>query len=442
MSDKTPNHELSPLKCPVNLDDVDLFSPGAQEHWYEAYDILHEQAPVHRIPGEGFMPGTDGYILTKHEDIERVVKNWDRFPPIMSVGIEELEKQDVPLEELDYNNAVPKTVSTLRPNQQLWRAHRQELTDPWVGPGAGRHEEMVRNFANQLIDNWIDNENGKVEFIGEFARPLPQMVMSTILGFPLEDLKKLEEWGNAQVMPFVYGKGHRNMLSRAQAKEQAEVLAGFTDYVRDKVTEKRANPQNDMVSDLTQITYKALDRKLTDDEIVGVVYGMVIGGLETTQYALEEEAQLLCEREGVFEQLKQDRSLVRAFTEESMRLRSPTQGLSTRLTNQDEVFQGVKVPKGSLLHLRWAAANIDADEWDCPMDLKLDRKASTRHLTFSAGPRVCPGASLSRLEQVTAWNCLLDRIDGIEYADGNQFLHQPGIMLGTVELHLKFTKAG
>jgi cytochrome P450 len=323
----------------------------------------------------------------------------------------------------------------------MWRAHRQELTDPWVGPGAGRNEEMIRKFANQLIDNWIDNENGEVEFINEFARPLPQMVMATILGFPLEDLKRLEEWGKAQVMPFVYGKGHRNILTEEQTEEQFKILDGFNEYVREKVIEKRKDPQDDMISWLTQVTYQALDRKLTDAEINGIVYAMVIGGLETTQYALEEQAQLLCEREGVFDEIRADRKKVRAFTEEGMRLRSPTQGLSTRMTSQDEVFQGVKVPKGSLLHLRWAAANIDGEEWECPMDLKLDRRASTRHLTFSAGPRVCPGAHLSRLEQVTAWNCLLDRIDHLEDAPGNTFQHQPGIMLGTLELHLKFTKA-
>ena len=124
-----------------------------------------------------------------------------------------------------------------------------------------------------------------------------------------------------------------------------------------------------------------------------------------------------------------------------MRLRSPTQGLSTRITSQDEIFQGVKVPKGSVLHLRWAAANVDPDEFECPMELRLDRKAVTRHLTFSAGPRVCPGAGISRLEQITAWNCLLDRLDGISYAPGNKFLHQPGIMLGTLELKLNFKKA-
>ena len=439
MNGKSPNHTLSPMKCPVNLDEVDLFAPGAQEHWYESYEILHNESPVHRIPGEGFEPGTDGYILTKHEDIELVVKNWERFPPLMSVGIEELAKQDIDLEELERTNAMTMSIVTLRPNPDMWRSHRMELTDPWVGPGAKRNEEMIKGFANQLIDNWIDK--GEVEFISEFARPLPQMVMATILGFPLEDLKKLESWGNAQVMPFVYGKGHRNVMTEEQTEEQFKVLNGFNEYVRERIQEKRENPQDDMISWLTEVTYEPLGRKLKDFEINGIVYAMVIGGLETTQYALEEEAQLLCEREGVFEEIRKDRKKVRAFTEESMRLRSPTQGLSTRVTSQDEIFQGVKVPKGSLLHLRWAAANVDGKEWECPMDIKLDRRASTRHLTFSAGPRVCPGAHLSRLEQVTAWNCLLDRIEHLEFGENNTFEHQPGIMLGTLSLNLRFNKA-
>ena len=124
-----------------------------------------------------------------------------------------------------------------------------------------------------------------------------------------------------------------------------------------------------------------------------------------------------------------------------MRLRAPTQGLSTRITSQDEVFQGVDVPKGSFLHLRWAAANIDPEEWDCPLDLKLDRKAGTRHLTFSQGARVCPGAHLSRLEQIVAWNTLLDRVGKFSYGEDNDFLHQPGIMLGTMKLNLQFDPA-
>jgi cytochrome P450 len=331
------------------------------------------------------------------------------------------------------------SIATLRPTIDLWRAHRKELTDPWVGPGASRHQEMITRCADRLIDRWIDR--GEVEFISEFARPLPQLVMANVLGLPEEDIPQLAEWGNAQVAAFVYGRGHRNLLTEEEIKAQFRLLDGFKEYVHEKVQEKRKNPQDDMISFLTQVTYEALGRKLTDLEINGVVYAMMIGGLETTQYAIEEQAQLLCEQPEVFQTLKNDRSQLRQFTEEAMRLRSPTQGLSTRITSQDEVFQGVKVPKGSLLHLRWAAGNVDPDEFECPYELQLDRKAVTRHLTFSAGPRVCPGAGISRQEQYIAWDRLLDRIDTLEYAPGNTFKHQPGIMLGTLELHLKFTAA-
>jgi cytochrome P450 len=439
MSSKTPNHELSPMRCPVHLEDVDLFSPGAQEHWYEAYDILHAEAPVHRIPGEGFEPGTDAFILSKHEDIALVVRDEERFPVIGSIFLKQLLAGGEEALAKPNISAVMASMASLRPNPEMWRAHRQELTDPWVGPGAGRNEPMVRRLAGELIDKWIDR--GTVEFVSEFAQPLPQMVMASILGWPMDDLGLLKYFGDGTVKPFVYGRHHNNILTEEEMKDQFAVLEEFKEYTANLIQEKRGDPQEDMITFLTQVEYSPLARRLTDLEINGIVYAMVIGGLETTQYALAEQIQLLIEREGVWDELKADRDKVRAFIEEGMRLRSPTQGLSTRITSQDEVFQGVKVPKGSYLHLRWAAANLDPEEWECPKDIRLDRKAGTRHLVFSQGPRVCPGASLSRVEQMVAWNALLDRVKRFSYGENNTFLHQPGIMLGTLELNLEFEKA-
>jgi cytochrome P450 len=423
----------------MSLEDVDLFAPGAQEHWYDAYPILHGESPVHKLAGEGLTPDTDAFILTKHEDINTVVRDPDRFPPLMSSAIREMAESGVDVEEVPNLNAMQASMVTLRPNMDLWRAHRQELTDPWVGPGASRHEAMITKHVDDLIDRWIDKE--EIDFIKEFARPLPQRVMASVLGFPLEDIPQLGLWGEAQVKAFVYGRGHQNKLDDEEIREQFVLLDGFKEYVQEKVKEKRENPQQDMITFLTEVTYSPLGRKLTDLEVNGIVYAMIIGGLETTQYAIEEQAQLICEHEGLFDRLKNNRDLVRQFTEEGMRMRSPTQGLSTRQTSQDEVFQGVTVPKGSVLHLRWAAANVDPDEFECPFELRLDRKAVTRHLTFSAGPRVCPGAGISRIEQQVAWNRLFDRLSGIEYGSENKFLHQPGIMLGTLELNLKIRKA-
>lgn len=427
------------MRCPRALADVDLFGAGAAEHWYEAYAILHDEAPVVRLAGQGLTPERDAFILTKYEDISRVVRDWDRFLPTLSLLVAQIQQSGSLARDMPDLDAMVQSIVALRPTPDLWRAHRQELTDPWVGPGARRHEAMIAGHVDTLLD--AAQDEAEIDFVAAFARPLPQRTMASILGFPVEDIPQLEIWGNAQVMSYVHGCGHNNILTPEQTREKFRLLAGFSDYVRDQVRARRAQPRDDMISFLTQAHYAALDRKLSDDEINGIVYAMVIGGLETTQYALAEQVQLVCETPGLFAKLKDDRDLIRPFTEEAMRLRSPTQGLSTRVTTRDEVFQGVEVPAGSTLHLRWGAANIDPDEFDDPLALKLDRKAVTRHLAFSAGPRVCPGAGLSRLEQTIAWNHLLDRFDGLAYAEGNTFLHQPGIMLGTLELKLRLMPA-
>jgi len=75
------------------------------------------------------------------------------------------------------------------------------------------------------------------------------------------------------------------------------------------------------------------------------------------------------------------------------------------------------------------------------VDLQLDRKAASRHLAFSAGPRVCPGAGISRLEQQIAWTRLLERLESMSYGSDNTFSHQPGIMLGTLQLNLELARA-
>lgn len=433
------NHDLSAMRCPRAVEDIDLFGPGAAEHWYEAYPILHEQEPVVRLAGQGLTPDRDAFILTRYADIARVVRDWDRFPPTLSLLMAQIQQSGRLAREMPDIDAMVQSMVTLRPTPELWRAHRQQLTDPWVGPGARRHEAMIARHVDDLLDAMDGLE--EVDFVAEFARRLPQRTMASVLGLPLEDVPQLAAWGNAQVMSYVHGCGHNNVLTPEQTAEKFRLLAGFSDYVQGKVRQKRVAPGDDMISFLTQVHYTPLDRRLTDEEINGVVYAMVIGGLETTQYALAEQAQLVCETGGLFGQIRRDRELIRPFIEEGMRLRSPTQGLSTRITSRDEVFQGVDVPAGSTLHLRWGAANTDPEEFEDPLELKLDRKAVTRHLAFSAGPRVCPGAGLSRLEQTIAWNRLCDRFDGLAYAPGNTFLHQPGIMLGTLELRLSLSPA-
>jgi cytochrome P450 len=434
MTEQTQSH----AKCPMSVGEVDLFAPGAQEYWFEAYRLLQKDAPVLQIPDGAGRPGADAFILTKYDDISRVVRDPKRFTVGMDSGFQEHEMEV--FAERGFAD-VAKATATLRPTVEEHMQHRRQLTDPWVGAvGAPQHRDMVEQVANDLMDHWI--ADGEVEFVKGFAAPLPQTIITKILGFPLEDMPMLKRWEEAQVRRFVYGATHLSLLTPEEERQNAEALVDFQQYIQGKIDEKRANPQNDMTSYLTQIEYGKEKRNLTDGEIINVVYTMHIGGNETTQYALTSEALLLAQNPELFAELQADRSKVKFFVEEALRLFAPTQGMSSRTVQEDVEIRGVQIPKGSLLHLRYGAGNRDSDCFPDADTVNLNRRNAGRHLTFSQGARNCPGAGLSRLEQNIAVNLLLDRLESLELTPGrNDLTHQPGIMLGLWELHLSFSAA-
>jgi cytochrome P450 len=422
-------------KCPVNHQDIDLLAPGSQEYWFDAYEILHRECPVVHLPGEGRTPGTDAFIVTRYDDIRRIVRDPQRFTTQPNTGNSEI--QAAIFREEGFAEAV-EAQSNLRPDIEAQKRYRQQITDPWVGPpGAARHRDLVHRIANSLIDRWIDA--GEVEFVKGFAAPLPQTVITTILGFPLEDMPMLRKMEEAQVRRFVHSTNVRNEMSPEEERENAADLVEFNRYIQAQIDRKRKQPADDMVTFLTRVEFDG--RKLNDGEITSVALLMHIGGNETTQYALTAEAVLLARNPGLVRELRDDESRIRFFVEESLRLYAPTQGLTARIAAEDVEIRGVKVPKGSTMHLRFGAANRDPGQFPDPGAFDMARPHPGQHLTFSQGPRSCPGAGLSRLEQNVATQVLLERLETLDlHPEKNDFLHQPGIMLGMNHLDLTFTK--
>ncbi len=430
---------VAPAQCPVNHEEIDLFAAGAQEWWFDAYRLLQEQCPVIRLPGQGRLPGTDAFILTKYEDIARVARERE-----LVLGREDQDQQgngNSPLQAEIFEDAgfgeAFNAQRDLRASEEQAMRYRRLVTDPWVGPeGAQRYEAMATAAAHQLIDNWI--ASGEVEFVRGFAAPLPQTVITTILGLPLEDMPMLRRMEEAQVRRFVYGTGVKSEMSDEDEQENAHELVAFNQYLADRIQEKRRNPGDDMLSSLTAVEFEG--RKLSDADITSVALLMHIGGNETTQYALTAEAMLLAQRPDIVDELRADRSKVRFFVEEALRLYAPTQGLTARTARIDFDLRGVRIPAGSLLHLRFGAGNRDPEHYERAEEIDLARPHAGRHLTFSQGPRSCPGAGLSRMEQNVAVNALLDRLETIELKETNDFRRQPGIMLGLYHLDLAFTR--
>ena len=140
------------------------------------------------------------------------------------------------------------------------------------------------------------------------------------------------------------------------------------------------------------------------------------------------------------DRLRADPTLVPQFVEENLRLESPTQGLY-RHTLEDVVVGDTLIPKGSTVHLRFAAANRDNRMFASPATLDLDRSNSARHMAFGVGEHHCPGAGLSRFEQTVAFETLLRRTSRLSLLDSNEYRHQAGFVLRALEqLHVGFSR--
>jgi cytochrome P450 len=248
-------------------------------------------------------------------------------------------------------------------------------------------------------------------------------VITTMMGFRIEDIPELKVWSEAWVLPF-----------RGQLTADEEVYAGekgveFQHHIHATIEEKRANPDSSVISFLANEARFSGERPLSDAEIIGMADHLYIGGNETTTFALTSGVWLLLTHPDAHAALLADHSKVKGFVEEVLRLESPTMGM-VRHAHEDAQVGGVDIPAGSSLHLRYAAANRDPRVFENPAELDVDRPNANRHLAFSTGETHCPGAGLSRLEQVIALSAMLDRLPDLRLVPGrNDFTHHPNVTL-------------
>ncbi len=410
----------------MRLDQINLFDPVTQEDWYPAYDVLRTEAPVFMIRGAGMA------VLTRYEDIAMVVRRSDIYSnqPFKHGGanlLKHKEAWDI-YEREGWPRSFP--LSTDPPEHKDYRA----LVDHFFkGEGLERVRALITSTVDGLIDQFIDQT--EIEFIAAFAEPLPMAIITQMLGFPLSDLPQLKAWSTAWVQPYT------NPLSKEQEIWVAKEGVAFQHYIKSFIDARRAAPRDDIVSYLTRAKL-AGSRLLEDHEIIHIVDHLYIGGNETTTFSLASGLWLMLREQGVYQRLLAEPAKIRHFVEETLRLESPTQGLY-RMAMEDSEIAGVTVPKGTLLHLRFAAANRDPAVFKDPTELDLDRANTMRHMAFSQAEHHCPGAGLSRLEQQIAWERLLIRLEDLQFTTGkNDFKHLPAFVLRALKsVHVSFRRA-
>ncbi len=401
----TPGH-------PTTLDEVSFYDAATQEDWYPTYDLLRDQAPVWQ------MPGTNTFVLTRHEDIALVLRRIDIFLRGASAATPSSGAATRTREIYDAKGWPRRTVLGSNPP-----AHRKfrEIVDPFFTvAGAERRRPLIEGVVDDLISAM--EARGECEFVRDFAIPLPVRVITAMMGFEARDIAQLKIYSEAWVLPF-----------RGNLTEDEEIYAGetgvaFQHHIHATMQRKKADPDDSVISYLVNEA-RFEGRPLTDGEIINMTDHLYIGGNETTTFALTSGLWLLLGHPEAYAALLADRSKVRNFVEESLRCESPTMGM-VRNAAVDTEIGGVAIPKGSNLHLRYAAANRDPAVFECPAQFDVDRPNTHRHMAFSVGETHCTGAGLSRVEQNVAFQALLERLPNLRFTpDRNDFTHHPNVTL-------------
>lgn len=393
------------------IDDTDLFDPATQEDWFPTYRRLRHEAPVYQIPG------TDIYVVTRYADVLHVLRHQDVFPSGTGLTNRHAAAQAV-YAKRGWDRLAPLSVNP--PEHRKYRALVDHYFD---AAGSEPYRDRIQRVVDDLIDGFV--HDGATDYVASFALPLPVRMITEILGLPVDDIDRLKAWSAAWVLPFAGG------LTEDQHTWVAEQVVEFQDYIQDRLDEKRVDPGDDVLSALAVARYDD-ERPLTDPEVISIIDHLYIGGNETTTFALTSALWILLREPGLYERVRDDRSLVTPFVEEALRLESPTQGLYRRVARDIELA-GVTLPEGATVHIRYAAANRDEEMFPEPDRVDLERPNMRRHMAFSLGEHHCPGEGLSRLEQRMALNTVLDRLPDLRLAAENDFTHAPGFVLRALE---------
>ncbi|HEV7829763.1 MAG TPA: cytochrome P450 [Pseudonocardiaceae bacterium] len=238
--------------------------------------------------------------------------------------------------------------------------------------------------------------------------PLPALVICELLGVPYADREDFRRWSD--------DAAHLTDAARSQAG-----LMKLWDYMHALVKQKKAEPGDDVISDLAAAA--AADPELADDGIAGLCAGLLFAGHETTVTAIDRGVLLLLTHPEQADELRHDPALIDPAVEEILRSWMPMRTSGTaeqvaglpRYANSDFTFGGVTIRTGELVMLGLHWANLDEQRFPEPDQFDVHR-ASNPHMTFGHGPRFCVGAPLARIELQTLFPALLSRFPTLRLA--------------------------
>ena len=222
------------------------------------------------------------------------------------------------------------------------------------------------------------------------CRPLPLRTICRLLGVPLTDAEKLSKWSDALIAFQTPGLPVEVQVGAAQGLRELE------NYMRDKIAEKAATPDDGLISALV-VGRAAGENDLSDDELVADIAVVFFAGHETTINTIANALRSLLERHEYWEAVAAGTMDIDNLVDELLRHDTSVMGLYRRAT-VDTAIGGVPIPKGAIVWVSYGAANRDPALFDAPEKLQCPRENARQNLTFGYGAHYCIGPLLARLQ--------------------------------------------
>ncbi|NED50124.1 cytochrome P450 [Micromonospora sp. WMMD1219] len=355
-----------------------LYSEQGRQNPYPFYAALHEHGPINAVPARA-EHSTVSAVAGGYDIVDQILRDpgWYKgFPP----GWEEQEILRTFLTSMMFVNP---------PDHTRMRAVFARTFTP---RRLGALEPVIERIVAERLDHMaeVGADGHEVDFVADFAYPVPALVMAEFIGLPAADLswyRQRVDWIDEYMD--VSGKTPERLARANQAAEELRV------YYRDLIAHRRRTPGHDLISGLVEVL-DAGGVDLTEEELISNLIVLFNASFVTTVYMFSNGLPLLLDHPDVTAALPGDDELARGCVEEVLRMESPVHFLA-RSAPAGVDLGGVPVDRDDNVLLLIAAANRDPARFPDP-DRFDPRRDGPPSLAFGVGLHFCLGSAVSRLE--------------------------------------------
>lgn len=346
----------------------DPYDYQIHEDPYPTYARLREEAPIYRNDERGF------WALSRHADVLAAFRDHQRFSSAEGVSIDPAAS----------GPHAHRTMSFLAMDAPEHPRMRGLVSRGFTPRRVAGMEDHIRSITVRHLDAALSA--GSFDFVADLAGRVPMDVISELLGVPEADRALLRQQSDLLI--------HREEGVTDVPPAGVEAAFALVVYYADLIADRRAHPGDDLISALCSAEVDG-DR-LTDDEITGFLFLMVVAGNETTTKLLAHAWYWAWRNPNERAKPFADRGRVPQWVEETLRYDTSSQMLA-RVTREECELHGQTIARGDRVLLLVGSANRDPRAFDHPDRYDLDRDTSNL-ASFGFGRHFCLGASLARLE--------------------------------------------